>query len=325
MIYPYLWLSLIAAAVVSSADWTLLPRCLNATTGDITIPVACLQRSDGMMATVEIQGNTLDLSNRNISQVLGVPSSVVSINLSQNKLTSFYATNSSLRTINLSGNSFNIYSRLVLPSSVVELDLSSNNITELDPNPFNLLQCPKLAYLNLSSNGLTSLNKPTFPRSLQTLDLSDNDDVQVADLSPTVFFFLEERTVMYTTTPKERAAIAASCTDVGQLYYLSQGIVCVFDGARQDVQQSVQSVLSSLRQLSAACIALLSIILAIYIMFKCLRRKEPSSAAYEGRPTLTSSACDAYDLEPIQYRASVSPSHLPTHPSPVKTSTHLVP
>ncbi|KAG9408276.1 hypothetical protein AC1031_021521 [Aphanomyces cochlioides] len=323
MIYPHLWLSLIAAAVVS-ADWTLLPSCLNTTNSDITIPVACLQRSDGMIATVEIQGNTLDLSNRNISQVLGVPPSVVSINLSQNKLSSFYATNSSLRTINLSGNYFNMFSRLVLPSSVVELDLSSNHITELDPNPFNLLQYPKLAYLNLSSNGLTIINKPTFPRSLQTLDLSDNADVQVADLSPTVFFFLQGRTVVYMTTPKERAAIAASCTDVGQLYYLSQGIVCVFDGARQDVQQNVQSVLSSLRQLSAACLAVVSIILAIYIMFKCLRRKEPSPA-YEGRPTLTSSACEAYDLEPIQYRASVSPSHLPSHQSPLKTTTHLVP
>jgi Leucine-rich repeat (LRR) protein len=109
----------------------------------------------------------------NIGGNIGVLSSLVSLMLGGNLLTSFNSTlPSTLQTLDLSNNLLTSFNTAQLPNSLTDLYLNNNALTAFAP----AAALPtSLTSLYLNNNAITSFNPSTaLPSSLNTLNLSNN-------------------------------------------------------------------------------------------------------------------------------------------------------
>lgn len=112
---------------------------------------------------------SLDLSSNSFSLISSnsfFPDSLLSLNLSNNKLVSFKI-KSTLNECNLSNNNL-ISDSIDLPSSIIKLDLSKNPIRYFGELPISLID------LKASQTGLEFLHSKLLPHRLKKLDLSRN-------------------------------------------------------------------------------------------------------------------------------------------------------
>ncbi|ETW08036.1 hypothetical protein H310_02409 [Aphanomyces invadans] len=310
-----------AAATAAGMTFTLV-SCSPTTTIPVNVrpsSVACLQSPNGTVHLIVANGTHLDLSNQNITGVSAAPRDVTSIDLSSNNLGYVSLGDSVLETINLSDSQIASLTSVMLPATVETLDVSRNAITEFSVNWAIL---PKLASINVSSNLLARINKPIFPPSLHTLDLSKNL-LYAVDLSVATYTQLSSATVTYALEPQMARVLASNCRDIGELRRLGPsvtGLVCVFDGDRRDMQNDM---FVALRRLTILSLLLSGALILGYAALHWHRSRrandDDDDLAMRGRETLTSSACEAYDHLPIQYRQSLTPvaapqPATPTHP-----------
>ena len=147
----------------------------------------------------------LDLSFNHIVQIPPLPRSLRTLELSNNNIVDLSKSSSlpgSLRTLDLSNNNIvDLSKSSSLPGSLRTLDLSNNNIADLRNSSFgelsylselnlgynSLIQLPedvfrtnyKLQRLDLSFNHIIQI--PSLPRSLRTLNLRDNNIVNISN------------------------------------------------------------------------------------------------------------------------------------------------
>ncbi|ETV85738.1 hypothetical protein, variant 3 [Aphanomyces astaci] len=230
---------------------------------------------------------------------------VVRSDLSGNNLATINLGDSALESINLSGGQVTSFTVISLPATLRHLDVSRNSINQLS---INWARFVKLTSLNFSSNRVSYINKPVFPPSLRSLDVSNNP-IYMADFDVATYTLLSGINVSYLLDPQSAQMVASTCRDVGDLRRLgfSGSVVCVFDKSRDVIQDDM---FVSLRRLTLVSLFLSVTLVLGYAGLHWYRRRmglNEEHALDRGRETLSSSACEAYDAEPIQYIQALTP------------------
>lgn len=122
----------------------------------------------------------LDLSNNKISEntymlKINFPSSLIRLNLSNNKITNLrdFNFNRELKDLRLSDNLISSLKNINFNDFLIKLDLSNNYITSIDSN---IIIFPNsLEELNLYQNNIISILKFDIPTNLRILDLRSNN------------------------------------------------------------------------------------------------------------------------------------------------------
>ncbi|KAF0752159.1 hypothetical protein AaE_006142 [Aphanomyces astaci] len=151
----------------------------------------------------------------------------------------------------------------------------------------------------------------------------------MADFDVATYTLLSGINVSYLLDPQSAQMVASTCRDVGDLRRLgfSGSVVCVFDKSRDVIQDDLfgtrstlplvmrQSILPHKSVVSLRRLTLVSLFLSVtlvlgYAGLHWYRRRmglNEEHALDRGRETLSSSACEAYDAEPIQYIQALTP------------------
>lgn len=182
--HPPLYLTLFSATSIESTS-TLLTNLLR-----LSPPLVSVAINDCSLTSIALKGLGLsdslmllylDLSNNTLDAVDGTlfPPNLVSLNLSNNRISQFEAVGlSRLQVLKLGGNSFTHLPPLQSLPMLTQAYLENNRITRLDLH--SLANNPRLAFLSLNNNNITALNAGGASErfisldSLEILTLKDN-------------------------------------------------------------------------------------------------------------------------------------------------------
>ncbi|CAK4616060.1 unnamed protein product [Aphanomyces euteiches] len=322
-----IFLALLGQALATANQSTKLISCA-AATNTIAVDAVCLLGADSNSTVVAVANTTiLTLQNENIVSVDALPLHAQSIDLSNNAIQSMTANTTGAETIvlyiaaSLAHNSITSSSSVSFPSSVKYLsvskpsaisrscfrrrDLSFNNIQELNASGYNWRQLGNLTSLNLSSNNMKRLTLVSFPSSLSMLDLSNNS-FEMLQIDVATYNQWARARFMLTLGMTQEAAMQVRANCPGQTIEFSDGVVCVGKSSKDFIYYSWD--VSSFDVLTDVAFAVVLVIIVVYFIRDAKRRRERRELeGIHERGTLTSSACVAYDLEPMQYAATLTP------------------
>ncbi|KAH9111108.1 hypothetical protein AeMF1_014296 [Aphanomyces euteiches] len=302
-----IFLALLGQALATANQSTKLISCA-AATNTIAVDAVCLLGADSNSTVVAVANTTiLTLQNENIVSVDALPLHAQSIDLSNNAIQSMTANTTGAETIvlNLAHNSITSSSSVSFPSSVKYLDLSFNNIQELNASGYNWRQLGNLTSLNLSSNNMKRLTLVSFPSSLSMLDLSNNS-FEMLQIDVATYNQWARARFMLTLGMTQEAAMQVRANCPGQTIEFSDGVVCVGKSSKDFIYYSWD--VSSFDVLTDVAFAVVLVIIVVYFIRDAKRRRERRELeGIHERGTLTSSACVAYVLEPMQYAATLTP------------------
>ncbi|KAH9111107.1 hypothetical protein AeMF1_014295 [Aphanomyces euteiches] len=280
----------------------------------------CDQRGQ---ATAIRQANSsqLTLAGLNISTVQGLPSQATSMyeshsfsfalyadllvlcrDLSSNAIQALNLSTTGVVTLNLQRNS--IASILSLPPTLETLDLSYNAIGHLSLAAFDWRTLPKLKSLNLRGNGIRSFYYARFPASLQSLDLSENPFEEFAIDSSTLKQFRDakfKQTLNLTASMVQTITSKCSSYAIVQLINLS---VCYESNILTQWEES-SAKFHQIGSVFNMIFILMVVLLAVHAYGRFKARQISALENMEVRTT-ASSSCEALDLEPIQYRETLT-------------------
>ncbi|CAK4069778.1 unnamed protein product [Aphanomyces euteiches] len=277
----------------------------------------CLQDQRGQATAIrQANSSQLTLAGLNISTVQGLPSQATSIDLSSNAIQALNLSTSGVVTLNLQRNS--IASILSLPPTLETLDLSYNAIDHLSLAAFDWRTLPKLKSLNLRGNGIRSFYYARFPASLQSLDLSENPFEEFAIDSSTLKQF---RDAKFKLTLNLTASMVQTITSKCSSYAIVQLInvsVCYESNILTQWEES-SAKFHQFGSVFNMIFILMVVLLAVHAYGRFKARQISALENMEVRTT-ASSSCEALDLEPIQYRETLTQA-IPSSYRRVKLTT----